>query len=181
MGRASSRAAGDEFNPACQEPRPTGGISRNFVKFSRAWVDSFRKTSKNGLALPMLAMGTEMKTQRATRDGRGFTLTELLVVICGRSSLLAVISLPATSLRKTESVANYVCQPHETNGIDVRVWAGDHGNKSQCKPFRRTTRYATCRQRQGFYLLWQIMSNDIAAPQILHLSRGQAKITKRFH
>jgi hypothetical protein len=50
------------------------------VRFSRAWVDSFGKSRENGVALPMLAMETEMKTQRTTRGIQALTLTELLVV-----------------------------------------------------------------------------------------------------
>jgi hypothetical protein len=50
------------------------------VRFSRAWVDSFGKSRENGVALPMLAMKAEMKTQRTTRGIQALTLTELLVV-----------------------------------------------------------------------------------------------------
>jgi hypothetical protein len=63
---------------ACGRRRCRALISK--PQFSRAWVDSFGKSRKIGVALPMLAMKTEMKTQRTMGCGRGFTWIELLPV-----------------------------------------------------------------------------------------------------
>jgi type II secretory pathway pseudopilin PulG len=72
-------------------------------KFSRTWVDSSGKFRKNQLALPMLAMETEMKTQPTPHGGIGFTRMELLVVICVVVAVMAALLLPALTAAKTKS------------------------------------------------------------------------------
>jgi prepilin-type N-terminal cleavage/methylation domain-containing protein len=98
------------------------------VKFLRAWVDSSGKFRKYGVALPMLAMETEMKTQPTPRGGRGFTLTELLVVIVVLA-IVALVLLPAISTGPHGPLKINCINNLKQVVLAFRIWEGDNGGK----------------------------------------------------
>jgi prepilin-type processing-associated H-X9-DG protein len=77
----------------------------------------------------MLAMETEMKTQRITRGSRALTLTELLVVICV-VAVVAVLILPMLARTRTKDGRRSPCVENlKQIALASFVWAGDHGDK----------------------------------------------------
>jgi prepilin-type N-terminal cleavage/methylation domain-containing protein/prepilin-type processing-associated H-X9-DG protein len=143
------------------------------VRFSRTWVDSSGqfgnssgKFSENDVALPMLAMETEMKTQRTTRGGRGFTLTELLVVIfvvaVVAAVLLPVLSVPDGRMHKTNCVNNL-----KQIGLAFRIWEGDNGGKYPMQVSITNggaMELALTRDVAGIFCT---MSNELSTPKVL--------------
>jgi prepilin-type processing-associated H-X9-DG protein len=110
--------------------KKTGGVKFHaaHAKFLRAWVDFSMKSRKNGMASAMLAMGTEMKTQRTTRGNRAITLTELLVVICV-VAVVAALLLPALAGAKRKSSRIGCINCLKEDGFAFRLWEGDNDDK----------------------------------------------------
>jgi prepilin-type N-terminal cleavage/methylation domain-containing protein/prepilin-type processing-associated H-X9-DG protein len=153
------------------------------VRFSRAWIDSSGqfgnssgKLSKNGVALPMLAMEAEMKTQWTTREGRGFTLTELLVVICVIAVLAAVfLSFNDDDISRKAQRINCVNNLKQI-ALASRIWEGDNGNKYPMQ--FAVTNDATMKliSDGNAYVLWQTLSNELGTPKILICPADQQQI-----
>jgi prepilin-type N-terminal cleavage/methylation domain-containing protein len=114
----------------------------------------------------MLAMETEMKTQRTTSRGRGFTLTELLVVICV-IAVVAVVLLPALSvpdggMHKTNCANNL-----KQIGLAFRIWEGDNGGKYPMQvsvTFGGAMELAVTGNVAGIF---RTMSNELSTPKVL--------------
>jgi prepilin-type N-terminal cleavage/methylation domain-containing protein len=137
------------------------------VKFLRAWVDSSGKFRKYGVALPMLAMETEMKTQPTPRGGNGFTLTELLVVICV-VVLLAAVLLPALRIgdgRKHEKI-NCVNNLKQI-GLSFRIWEGDNGDNYPMKISVTNGGAMELAVAGNVSAIFRVMSNELSTPKIL--------------
>ena len=114
----------------------------------------------------MLAMETEMKTQRVACGGGGFTLTELLVVICV-VAVVAVLLLPglAASKRKNEKI-NCINNLKQI-GLASRIWEGDNGDKYPMQSALTNDAMIKLISDGKAYVLWQTMSNVLGTPKNL--------------
>src|SRR5208282_2447025 len=144
------------------------------VKFSRAWVDSSGKSLTIGVALPMLAMETEMKTQRTTSRGRGFTLTELLVVIC-ILAVVAVLILPMLAR------PHYHYGPNCANnlkqiGLAFRIWEGDNGGKYPMQVSVANGGAMELAVTGNVAGIFRTMSNELSTPKILTCPQDTKRI-----
>jgi competence protein ComGC len=113
----------------------------------------------------MLAMETEMKTQRTTSRARGFTFTELLVVICTTSVLVAII-LP----RLTRP--HYHSGPHCANnlkqiGLAFRVWEGDNGDKFPMQVSVTNGGAMELAAAGNISTIFCVMSNELSTQKVL--------------
>jgi prepilin-type processing-associated H-X9-DG protein len=136
------------------------------VRFSRAWVDSSGKYPKMGVALPMLAMETEMKLQPTTHGSRALTLTELLVVICVVAVLVAVL-LPALQNhhdgRQPINCVNCLKQI----GLGFRIWEGDNGGKYPMQVSVTDGGAMELAITGDVAGIFRTMSNELATPKVL--------------
>jgi prepilin-type processing-associated H-X9-DG protein len=141
------------------------------VRFSRSWSDSSEKTTqdpaksrKNGVALPMLAMETEMKTQPTICGGRGFTWVELLVVICV-IAVVAVLLFPALAAAKRKQLKIGCISNLKQNGLAYRIWAGDNGDKYSMQSVLTNDAIMKLVGSGNAYILWQTTSNQLSTPK----------------
>jgi prepilin-type N-terminal cleavage/methylation domain-containing protein/prepilin-type processing-associated H-X9-DG protein len=148
---------------------------RGALKFLRAWIDSSGKSRNNVVALPMPAMEAEMKIQRTTRDGRGFTLTELLVVIC-LVAMVAVLLLPALVDSKRKSSRVGCVNNLEELALGFKMWAGDNGDKYPTHFAVTNDAMMKLISSGNAYTLWQTMTNELSTPKILHCPADTNKI-----
>ena len=114
----------------------------------------------------MLAIETEMKTQRTTSPGRGFTLTELLVVICAVSVLAAVL-LPALrspdgGMHKTNCVNNL-----KQIGLAFRIWERDNGGKYPMQVSVTSGGVMELAVTGNVAGIFRVMSNELSTTKIL--------------
>jgi len=119
-----------------------------------------------GVALPMPAMETEMKTQRTTRGSRAFTLTELLVVIFVVAVLAAVLILPMFARAKHGSGPNCVNNLKQI-GLSFQIWEGDNGGKYPMQvpvTIGGAMELAVTGDVAGIF---RTMSNELATPKVL--------------
>ena len=114
----------------------------------------------------MLAMETEMKTQRTTSRGRGFTLTELLVVICA-IAVLAVLLLPALiphhDTRQRINCVNNLKQI----GLAFRIWEGDNGGKYPMQVSVTSGGAMELAVTGNVAGIFRVMSNELSTPKVL--------------
>ncbi len=114
----------------------------------------------------MLAMETEMKTQRSTCGGRGFTKVELLVVICV-VAVLVVLLVPAfVAAKNKHSRLNCVSNLKEI-AVNFTVWEEDHGGKYPMQISAKDDATMRLVTDGNAYVLWQTMSNYLVTPRIL--------------
>jgi type II secretory pathway pseudopilin PulG len=136
------------------------------VKFLRAWVDSFWKSGKNGVAPAVLAMGTEMNTQRTTRGGRGFTRIELVVVICVLA-LVAALLLPALAAAKRKSSRINCVNDLKQDCLAFKMWAGDNGDKYPMQISGTSGSAMELAFAGDVAGIFRVMSNELSTPKIL--------------
>ena len=118
-----------------------------------------------GVALPMQAMEPEMKTQRTTRGGRGFTLTELLVVICAVAVVVALI-LPMLARPHHHSGLNCVNNLKQV-AIGFRIWEGDNGDKYPMQVLVTNGGAMELALNGDVAGIFRVMSNELSTPKIL--------------
>ena len=98
---------------------------------------------------------------------RGFTLTNLVVVVAVVALLAAVLILPS-KFRRAKADANFFCPMNlKTVGLAFRVWAGDHQDKfPMAIPAESggTKGYTTGVDTYRHFL---VMSNELGTPKIL--------------
>jgi prepilin-type processing-associated H-X9-DG protein len=143
------------------------------VRFSRTWIDSsgqfgnsLRKFSENDVALPMLAMETEMKTQRETRGDRGFTRMELIVVICVIALvgyLLLFVFAAEKHLHSRISCVNNLKQI----GFAFQFWEGDNGDKYPMQVSVTNGGAMELAFAGNVSAIFRVMSNELSAPIVL--------------
>ena len=114
----------------------------------------------------MLAMKTEMKTQRATRGGKGFTLTELLVVIC-TVAVVAVLLLPALAAAKRKSSKIGCVQNLKQIGLSFRAWSGDNNDKYPMQVSVTNGGAMEPTVSGNVSAIFRVMSNELSNPKIL--------------
>ena len=107
-----------------------------------------------------------MKTQRSTSRGRGFTLTELLVVVCV-VAVVAVLLLPglAASKRKNEKI-NCINNLKQI-ALASRIWEGNNSDKYPMQLAVTNEAMIKLISDGNAYVLWQTMSNVLGTPKIL--------------
>ena len=118
------------------------------------------------VALPTLAMETEMKLQPTTRGSRALTLTELLVVICV-IAVLAVLLLPVLAAAKRKHSKLDCVNNLKQIGLALRIWEGDNGDKFPMQFALTNDAVMKLVSSGNAYVLWQTMSNELATPKIL--------------
>jgi hypothetical protein len=150
-------------------------VLRRCVNFSRAWVDSFRKAEQNGMPLPMLAMETEMKTQRATRGGSGFTWVELFVVICVIAWLLAMLWLALAPAKRKSSEIGCVNNLKQI-AIAFRIWEGDKGDKYPMQVSVTNGGAMELAIAGNVAGIFRTMSNELSTPKVLICPKDSKRI-----
>jgi len=108
-----------------------------------------------------------MKTQRSTRGGRGFSLTELLVVICA-VAVVAVLLLPALAASKRKSSRLGCVDNLKELALGFKMWAGDNGDKFPMQLAATNDTMMKLISNGNAYVLWQTMTNEMSTPKILH-------------
>ena len=151
--RSQIRTASDNFHAGC-------------VKILRAWIDSSGKFRTIGVALPMLAMETEMKLQPTTHDSRALTLTELLVVIC-LVAVVAVLLLPALAASKRKSSKIGCFQNLQQLGLAFRIWEGDNFDKYPMQVSVTNGGAMELALAGDAVGIFRVMSNELSTPRIL--------------
>ena len=114
----------------------------------------------------MQAGNWKMKLQATTRGGRGFTLTEFLVVICV-VAVVAVLLLPAIAAGKRKNSNIHCFNNLMQIGLASRIWEGDNGDKYPMQ--LAVTNDAMIKLISGgnAYVIWQTMSNLLGTPKNL--------------
>jgi len=108
-----------------------------------------------------------MKTRCATNRTRGFTLVELLVVI-GVLVLVAALLLPAPLVAKRKAQRISCVNNLKQTGIAFRLWAGDNGDKYPMQLSLTNSETMKLMTSGNAYIFWQIISNEVHTPFILH-------------
>jgi type II secretory pathway pseudopilin PulG len=119
------------------------------------------------VALPTLAMETEMKTQRTTRGGGGFTRMELVVVICVVAVVMALL-LPALAAakRKSSKVSGCVNNLKQT-GLAFRLWEGDNDDKYPMQVSVTNGGAMELAVAGNVSTIFRVMSNELSTPKML--------------
>jgi prepilin-type N-terminal cleavage/methylation domain-containing protein len=118
-----------------------------------------------GLALPIPAMETEMKTQRTTRGSRAFTLTELLVVIFVVAVMVALI-LPMLAAAKRGGGPNCANMLKQI-GLSFRIWEGDNGDKYPMQVSVTNGGAMELALAGDVAGIFRSMSNELSTPKVL--------------
>jgi prepilin-type N-terminal cleavage/methylation domain-containing protein len=107
-----------------------------------------------------------MKARRTTKQARGMTLIEVLVVIAA-IVLLAAILLPMLAAAKRKSSRLGCVSILKQIGLSFRVWEADNGDKYPMQ--FALTNATTMKLIAGgnAYVLWQTMSNELGSPKFL--------------
>jgi prepilin-type N-terminal cleavage/methylation domain-containing protein/prepilin-type processing-associated H-X9-DG protein len=107
-----------------------------------------------------------MKTNCTMCRIRGFTLTELLIVI-GAVALVALL-LPALAATQRKTARINCVNNLKEIGVAFRVWEGDHGDKYPMQVAMTNSETMKLIASGKAYVLWQTMSNELATPKVLH-------------
>jgi prepilin-type N-terminal cleavage/methylation domain-containing protein/prepilin-type processing-associated H-X9-DG protein len=118
------------------------------------------------VALPMLAMETEMKTQPPHRGGKGFTLTELLVVICVVAAV-AVLLLPVLAAAKRKSSKVGCVNNLKQIGLAFRIWEGDNYDKYPMQVSVTNGGAMELAVAGDVSAIFRVMSNELSTPKVL--------------
>lgn len=116
----------------------------------------------------MLVMETEMKTQRATNRGGGFTLTELLVVVCA-IAIICVLVLPKFVRPHYPSYLNCVNNLKQI-ALAFRIWEGDNGDKYPMQVSVTNGGAMELALAGNVAGIFRTMSNELATPKVLFCS-----------
>ena len=115
----------------------------------------------------MLAVEAEMKTQRTTSRGRGFTLTELLVVICVIAVVVAVF-LPALRVRDGRTREKITCVNNlKQIGLAFRIWEGDNGDKYPMQVSVTNGGAMELTLTGDVVGIFRVMSNELSTTKVL--------------
>jgi prepilin-type N-terminal cleavage/methylation domain-containing protein/prepilin-type processing-associated H-X9-DG protein len=107
-----------------------------------------------------------MKIKLTSRDGNAFTLVEMLVVIVVLAVLVAMI-LPALTAAKRKGGPNCINNLKQM-GLSFRLWEGDNGDKYPMEISMTNADVMKLIANGNAYVFWQMMSNQLSTPKILH-------------
>jgi prepilin-type N-terminal cleavage/methylation domain-containing protein len=114
----------------------------------------------------MLAMGTEMKTQRTTRGNRAMTLIELLVVIC-ILVLAAALLLSALAAAKRKASRINCLNDLKQDCLAFKMWAGDNDDKYPTQVSVTNGGAMELAVAGDVAGIFRVMSNELSTPKIL--------------
>jgi len=107
-----------------------------------------------------------MKLQPTTRSGKGFTLTELLVVICV-VAVVAVLLLPALAASKRKSSKIGCVNNLKQISIGFRIWEGDNGDKYPMQVSVTNGGAMELAVAGDVAGIFRTMSNELSTPKFL--------------
>ena len=113
----------------------------------------------------MQAGNWKMKLQPTTRGGKGFTLTELLVVICIVAVLVALI-LPMLARPHHHSDSNCTNNLKQI-GLAFRIWEGDNGGKYPMQVSVTNGGAMELALAGDVSGIFRVMSNELSTPKVL--------------
>jgi type II secretory pathway pseudopilin PulG len=125
-----------------------------------------RKSCKNGLALPMLAMETEMKAGQTLRKSAGFTLLELFVVLCVILLLAVLILSRLAPDRDNREYINCINNLKQIS-LAYREWAGDNEDKFPNAVSITNGGAMELAATGNVAAVFQVMSNELSTPLVL--------------
>jgi prepilin-type N-terminal cleavage/methylation domain-containing protein len=114
----------------------------------------------------MQAGNWKMKLQATTRGGRGFTLTELLVVIC-ILAVVAALLLPALAAAKRKSSHINCVNCLKQDGLAFRIWEGDNGDKYPMQVSVTNGGAMELAVAGNVSAIFRVMSNELSTPKVL--------------
>jgi competence protein ComGC len=114
----------------------------------------------------MQAGNWKMKLQPTTHGGKGFTLTELLVVICA-VAVVAILLLPALAASKRKSSKIGCVQNLQQIGLAFRIWEGDNGDKYPMQVSVTNDGAMELALAGDAVGIFRTMSNELSRPKIL--------------
>jgi prepilin-type N-terminal cleavage/methylation domain-containing protein len=123
-------------------------------------------SAKMSVALPMLAMETEMKLQPTTHGSRALTLTELLVVIF-ILAVAAALFLPALAAAKRKSSHINCVSCLKQNVLAFKVWEGDNGDKNPMQVSVTNGGAMELAVAGNVSAIFGVMSNELSTPKVL--------------
>jgi prepilin-type N-terminal cleavage/methylation domain-containing protein len=109
-----------------------------------------------------------MKTRYTTNGIRGMTLIEVLVVITVLAIFFAMIDFGAPQNSKKKAQRINCVNNLKQIGLAFRIWEGDNGGKFPMEISATNTDAMKLIAGGRAYVLWQIMSNELSTPKILH-------------
>lgn len=115
-----------------------------------------------------------MKTQRATRSGRGFTWVELLVVIC-ILAVVAALLLPALAAAKRKSSRIDCVNCLKQNALAFRIWEGDNGDKFPMQVSVTNGGAMELALAGDVAGIFRVMSNELSTPKVLVCPQDTAR------
>ena len=131
------------------------------------------------MALPVLAMETEMKTQRTTSRGKGFTRMELVFVICV-VVVVAALLLPALAAAKRKSSKVSGCVNHlKQIGLAFRIWEGDNNDKYPMQVSVTNNGAMELALAGDAVGIFRVMSNELSTPKTVSYTHLTLPTTER--
>jgi prepilin-type N-terminal cleavage/methylation domain-containing protein len=107
----------------------------------------------------------KMKLQATTRGGKGFTLTELLVVVCV-VAVVVVLILPMLARPHHHSGLNCVNNLKQI-GLAFRIWEGDTGDKFPMQVSVTNGGAMELAVAGDVSAIFRTMSNELSTPKVL--------------
>src|ERR1035438_393297 len=148
------------------KPRTFGDAKRRLENFHALGLILPGNSAKMNVALPMLAMETEMKIQRATCGGGGFTRMELVVVICV-VAVVAALLLPALAAARRKSSRIHCVNDMKQVGLAFRMWEGDNGDKYPMRVSVTNGGAMELALTGDVAGIFRTMSNELSTPKVL--------------
>src|ERR1039457_4183789 len=122
----------------------------------------------------MQAGNWKMKLQLTTRGGKGFALTELLVVICVIAVLVAVL-LPALQHHHDGRQPINCIDNLKQIGLAFRIWEGDNGDNYPMKISVTNGGAMELAVAGNVSAIFRVMSNELSTPKVLVCPQDTAR------
>jgi prepilin-type N-terminal cleavage/methylation domain-containing protein/prepilin-type processing-associated H-X9-DG protein len=108
-----------------------------------------------------------MKAESKAGSARAMTLLEVLVVIA-LIAFLAAVLLPALYAANHKPYRIYCVNNIKECSLAFYIWSGDNGGKLPMQIYVTNEVVKRAAASGNAWLLWQMMSNELSTPKILH-------------